>query len=79
MGYIRAENVKLKIDLEKQQKPNPNSTSIQIVTQNPLSKQAVTALAKDIVYIENEIKKADINKEEIVQKLKHFMKIIRDG
>ena len=79
MGYIRAENVKLKIEQQKQKKANPNSTSIQIITQNPLSSQFVTSLAKDIVFIENEIKKVDMNKEEIVRKLKHFMKIIRDG
>ncbi len=79
MGYIRAENVKLKIELEKQRKSNPNSTSIQIVTQNPFSNQVITSLAKDVVYIENEIKKADMNKEEIVRKLKHFMKLIKDG
>ena len=79
MGYIRAENIRFKIELEKQKKANPNSTSIKIVPQNPLSNQTITSLAKDVVYIENEIKKADMNKEEIIHKLRRFMKIIRQG
>jgi hypothetical protein len=77
LGYIRKENVNLKIQLEKLRKTNPKSSSIEIITRNPLSNQVVTSIAKDIVYIENELKKTKMNKEEIVRKLRHFMKIIR--
>ncbi|MFX1337912.1 MAG: hypothetical protein ACFFDK_04830 [Promethearchaeota archaeon] len=79
LGYLRKENVNLKIELEKLNKINPESSSIKIITRNPLSDQVITSIAKDVVYIENELKKTNMNKEEIVKKLRHFMKIIRDG
>lgn len=77
MGYIRVENVKLRSELEKL-KTNASSSSIRIVTQNSLSNQAILSIAKDIVYIENEIKKTTMNKKEIGDKLRHLMKIIRN-
>ena len=79
MGYLRKENVSLKIELEKLKNVNPKSSSIEIITRNPLSDQVITSIAKDVVYVENELKKTNMNKEEIVKKLRHFMKIIRDG
>ena len=77
MGYIRLENVKLRRELEKL-KTNASSSSIRIVTQNSLSNQVILSIAKDIVYIENEIKKTTMNKKEIGDKLRHLMKIIRN-
>ena len=77
MGYIRVENVKLRSELQKL-KTNASSSSIRIVTQNSLSNQAILSIAKDIVYIENEIKKTTMNKKEIGDKLRHLMKIIRN-
>ena len=77
MGYIRVENVKLRRELEIL-KTNASSSSIRIVTQNSLSNQAILSIAKDIVYIENEIKKTTMNKKEIGNKLRHLMKIIRN-
>ncbi len=77
MGYIRVENVKLRSELEKL-KTNASSSSIRIVTQNSLSNQAILSIAKDIVYIENEIKYTTMNKKEIGNKLRHLMKIIRN-
>jgi hypothetical protein len=79
MGYLRVENVNLKTELEKLKNVNPKSSSIRIVSQNPFSDHVITSLAKDIVYIENEIKKTTMNKEEIIRKLHHFMNIIRNG
>jgi len=77
MGFLRLENVRLKRELEKL-KTNASSSSIRIVTQNSLTNQAILSIAKDIVYIENEIKKTTMNKKEIGDKLRHLMKIIRN-
>jgi len=77
MGFIRLENVKLRRELEKL-KTNASSSSIRIVTQNSLTNQVILSIAKDIVYIDNEIKKTTMNKKEIGDKLRHLMKIIRN-
>lgn len=76
MGFLRKENINLKKELENKKDTAHNSSSIKIITQNSLSNQVKTALAKDLVYIEKEIKKKNMNKEEITNKLRHFMKII---
>ena len=78
MGFLRKENTKLKIEIDKIKKKTNNSSSIKIVTRNSLSNEVITSMAKDIVFIENEIKKTNMNKEEIGNRLRNLMKIIRN-
>ena len=72
IGYLRLENVKLKQKLENANKPPPKSSVIRIVQPRHPSNASVI---KDIIYIENAIKKPQINKEEIKKRLKHLMDI----
>jgi predicted nucleic acid-binding Zn-ribbon protein len=78
MGFVRKENAKLKTEIDKIKKTTNNSSSIKIVTRNSLSNEVITSIAKDLVFIENEIKKTDMNKEEIGNRLRNLMKIIRN-
>ena len=78
MGFLRKENAKLKIEIDKIKKKTNNSSSIKIVTRNSLSNDVITSMAKDIVFIENEIKKTNMNKEEIGNRLRKLMKIVRN-
>ena len=78
MGFLRKENTKLKIEIDKIKKKTNNSSSIKIVTRNSLSNEVITSMAKDIVFIENEIKKTNMNKEEIGNRLRNLMKIVRN-
>ena len=78
MGFLRKENAKLKIEIDKIKKKTNNSSSIKIVTRNSLSNDVITSMAKDIVFIENEIKKTNMNKEEIGIRLRNLMKIVRN-
>ena len=78
MGFLRKENTKLKIEIDKIKKKTNNSSSIKIVTRNSLSNEVITSMAKDIVFIENEIKKTNMNKEEIGNRLRKLMKIVRN-
>ena len=78
MGFLRKENAKLKIEIDKIKKKTNNSSSIKIVTRNSLSNEVITSMAKDIVFIENEIKKTNMNKEEIGNRLRNLMKIVRN-
>ena len=78
MGFLRKENAKLKIEIDKIKKKTNNSSSIKIVTRNSLSNEVITSMAKDIVFIENEIKKTNMNKEEIGNRLRKLMKIVRN-
>ena len=78
MGFLRKENAKLKIEIDKIKKKTNNSSSIKIVTRNSLSNDVITSMAKDIVFIENEIKKTNMNKEEIGNRLRNLMKIVRN-
>jgi len=78
MGFLRLENVRLKQELEKLKKNTSSSSTVRIVTQNPLSNEVILSLVKDIIYIENEIKKPTMNAEEIGKKLRKLMKFIRN-
>jgi chromosome segregation ATPase len=78
MGFLRLENVQLKQELEKLKKSTSNTSTIRIVAREPLSKQSKISLIKDIIYVESEIKKTNMNKEEIEKKLRKFMKFIRN-
>ncbi|TFG24080.1 MAG: hypothetical protein EU532_12915 [Promethearchaeota archaeon] len=77
MGYLRLENVRFKREIEKLRKDTSKSSSIRIIAQDPLSNTEKISLTKDLIYIENEIKKPNMNREEVGKKLRNLMRYIR--